>query len=58
MKNNKVIVKKKAKRVQDFLNNFDKEGIGNLKNNFWNNLIDFRSKYPYKEAVFQGNAFH
>ena len=53
-----IIVRKKAKRIQDFLNNFDKEGIGNLKNNFWNNLIDFRNKYPYKEAVFQGNISH
>ena len=58
LNNGDIIVRKKAKRVQDFLNNFDKDGIGNIKNNFWNNLIDFRSKYPYKEAVFQGNVFH
>lgn len=58
LNNGDIIVRKKAKRIQDFLNNFDKEGMGNPKNNFWNNLIDFRRKYPYKEAVFQGNASH
>ena len=58
LNNEDIIVRKKAKRIQDFLNNFDKEGIGNIKNNFWNNLIDFRSKFPYKEAVFKGNVSH
>ena len=58
LNNGDIIVRKKAKRIQDFINNFDKEGIGNIKNNFWNNLIDFRKKYPYKEAVFQGNVSH
>ena len=58
LNNGDIIVRKKAKRIQDFLNDFDKEGMGNPQNNFWNNLIDFRSKYPYKEAVFQGNISH
>lgn len=58
LNNGDIIVRKKAKRIQDILNEFDKEGIGNPKNNFWNNLIDFRSKFPYKEAVFQGNVSH
>ena len=58
LNNGDIIVRKKAKRIKDFLNNFDKEGIGNLKNNFWNDLIDFRKHYPYKEAVFQGNVSH
>ena len=58
LNNNDIIVSKKAKRIQNFLNNFDKEGVGNMKNNFWNNLIDYRQKYVYKEKVFQGNIFH
>ena len=58
LNNGDIIVRKKAKRIQDFLNDVDKEGMGNPQNNFWNNLIDFRSKYPYKEAVFQGNISH
>ena len=58
LNNGDIIVRKKAKRIQDFLNSFDKEGMGNPKNNFWNNLIDFRRNYPYKEAVFQGNVSH
>ena len=58
LNNGDIIVRKKAKRIKDFLCDFDKDGIGNIKNNFWNNLIDFRSKYPYKEAVFQGNISH
>ena len=58
LNNGDIIVRKKAKRIKDFLNNFDKEGIGNIKNNFWNDLIDFRKHYPYKEAVFQGNVSH
>jgi len=28
---------------------------GMKKNNFWNNLIDYRQRYVYKEKVFQGN---
>ena len=56
LNNKDIIVRKKAKRIQNFLNNFDKEGMGNIKNNFWSNLIDFRNKFPYKEAVFQGNC--
>ena len=55
--NNDIIVGKKAKRIQQFLNNFDKSGIGNPKNNFWANLIDYRQRYEYKEKVFQGNIF-
>ncbi len=58
LNNNDIIVSKKAKRIQEFLNNFDKEGVGNVKNNFWANLIDYRQKYVYKEKVFQGNIFH
>ena len=57
LNNNDKIVSKKAKRIQEFLNNFDKDGIGNSKNNFWANLIDYRQKYVYKEKVFQGNIF-
>ena len=58
LNNGDIIVRKKAKRIKDFLNNFDKEGIGNIKNNFRNDLIAFRKHYPYKEAVFQGNVSH
>ena len=58
LNNNDIIVSKKAKRIQNFLNNFDKDGVGNSKNNFWANLIDYRQKYVYKEKVFQGNIFH
>ena len=57
LNNNDKIVSKKAKRIQEFLNNFDKDGIGNPKNNYWANLIDYRQKYVYKEKVFQGNIF-
>ena len=57
LNNNDIIVSKKAKRIQNFLNNFDKEGVGNSKTNFWANLIDYRQKYEYKEKVFQGNIF-
>ncbi len=55
LNNNDVIVAKKAKRIQNFLNEFDEEGVGNEKNNFWANLIDYRQRYVYKEKVFQGN---
>ena len=58
LNNNDIIVSKKAKRIKEFLNNFDKNGVGNEKCNFWNNLIDYRQKYVYKEKVFQGNVFH
>ena len=58
LNNKDIIVRKKAKRIHDFINNFDKVGIGNIKNNFWSNLIDFRKQYPYKEQVFQGNINH
>ena len=58
LNNKDEIVRKKAKRIQNFINNFDKNGIGDIKNNFWANLIDFRKNYPYKEAVFQGNIKH
>ena len=58
LNNRDEIVSKKAKRIQNFINDFDKEGIGNIKNNFWANLIDFRKKFPYKEQVFQGNISH
>ena len=58
LNNNDKIVSKKAKRIQDFLNNFDKDGVGNEKTNYWANLIDYRQKYVYKEKVFQGNIFH
>ena len=58
LNNKDEIVSKKAKRIQNFINTFDEEGIGNIKNNFWSNLIDFRKKYPYKEPVFQGNISH
>ena len=58
LNNRDEIVSKKAKRIQNFINNFDKEGIGNIKNNFWANLIDFRKKFPYKEQIFQGNISH
>ena len=57
LNNNDIIVSKKAKRIQKFLNNFDKDGVGNYKNNFWANLIDYRQKYVYKEKVYQGNIF-
>ena len=57
LNNNDIIVSKKAKRIQEFLNNFDKDGVGNYKNNFWANLIDYRQKYVYKEKVYQGNIF-
>ena len=56
LNNNDIIVSKKAKRMQNFLNEFDSKGIGDEKNNFWANLIDFRQKYLYKEKVFQGNV--
>ncbi len=49
------IVKKKALRIQKFINDFNQEGIGNAKVNFWNNLIDFRKEFVYKESVYQGN---
>ena len=55
LNNNDIIVSKKAKRIQKFLNEFDKKGIGDEKNNFWANLIDYRQRYVYKEKVFQGN---
>ena len=58
LNNKDEIVKKKAKRIQEFINDLDKDGLGNLNKNFWANLIDFRSKYVYKEHVFQGNVFH
>jgi hypothetical protein len=58
LNNNDKIVSKKAKRIQDFLNEYDNNGMGNEKNNFWANLIDYRQKYVYKEKVFQGNIFH
>ena len=58
LNNNDVIVSKKAKRIQKFLNGFDEDGMGNNKTNFWANLIDYRQKYVYKEKVFQGNIFH
>ena len=58
LNNKDIIVRKKAKRIYDFINNFDKVGIGNIKNYFWSNLIDFRKQYPYKEQVFQGNISH
>lgn len=58
LNNNDYIVSNKAKRMQEFLNTFDKKGIGNPKNNFWANLIDFRKNYIYKEPVFQGNVFN
>ena len=57
LNNNDIIVSKKAKRIQNFLNSFDKDGVGNPKTNFWANLIDYRQKYVYKEKVFQGNIF-
>ena len=56
LNNNDVIVSKKAKRIQKFLNEFDSKGIGDEKNNFWANLIDYRQRYVYKERVFQGNV--
>ena len=55
LNNNDVIVSKKAKRIQKFLNGFDEDGMGNNKTNFWANLIDYRQRYVYKEKVFQGN---
>ena len=58
LNNKDIIVRKKAKRIQNFINTFDKDGIGNIKNNFWANLIDFRKKFPYKEPVFQGHISH
>ena len=48
---------KNNETIQNFLNNFDKDGVGNPKTNFWANLIDYRQKYVYKEKVFQGNIF-
>lgn len=55
LNNRDLIVQKKAKRIQKFMNDFDTEGMGKSENNFWSNLIDFRNKFPYKESVFQGN---
>ena len=39
----------------DFVNKFDCDGFGSKKGNFWNNLIDFRKEFVYKESVYQGN---
>ena len=40
----------------DFVNKFDCDGFGSKKGNFWNNLIDFRKEFVYKESVYQGNV--
>lgn len=50
------IVRKKVVRIRDFITGFDKKGIGNKKNNFFANLMDYRERFKYKEAVFQGNV--
>lgn len=56
LNNKDEIVQKKVKRIRDFVMKFDKKGIGNPKHNFFANLMDFRTKIVYKEAVFQGNV--
>jgi hypothetical protein len=55
LNNKDEIVMKKAQRIQEFVNQFDKKGIGKKEKNFWGNLMDFRSNFVYKESVFQGN---
>ena len=54
LNNKDEIVRKKVMRIQEFVNKFDPEGMGNKKNNFWGNLIDFRRKFVYREQVYQG----
>lgn len=56
LNNKDEIVQKKVKRIRDFVMKFDKKGIGNVKHNFFANLMDLRTKIVYKEAVFQGNV--
>lgn len=56
LNNKDEIVQQKAKRIKNFIMNFDKKGIGNKKANFFANLMDYRTKFIYKEAVFQGNV--
>ena len=55
LNNKDEIVMKKVRRIQEFINQFDNKGIGKKENNFWGNLIDFRTQFVYKESVFQGN---
>ena len=54
LNNKDEIVRKKVKRIQEFVNKFDPNGMGNKNNNFWGNLIDFRRKFVYREQVYQG----
>ena len=54
LNNKDEIVRKKVKRIQEFVNKFDPNGMGNKSNNFWGNLIDFRRKFVYREQVYQG----
>ena len=54
LNNKDEIVRKKVKRIQEFVNKFDPKGMGNKSNNFWGNLIDFRRKFVYREQVYQG----
>ena len=54
LNNKDEIVRKKVKRIQEFVNKFDPKGMGNKNNNFWGNLIDFRRKFVYREQVYQG----
>ena len=56
LNNKDEIVAKKAKRMQNILNKYDLKGVGDLKNNFWSNLIDYRKNFQYKERLFQGNV--
>lgn len=55
LNNKDMIVQKKVKRIKEFIMKFDSKGIGNKKKNYFGNLMDFRNKIVYKEAVFQGN---
>ncbi len=50
------IVKRKAKRIRQVISEFDEEGVGNIDNLWWANLIDYRNKFPYKEHVFRGHV--
>ena len=54
LNNKDEIVRKKVKRIQEFVNKFDPNGMGNKSINFWGNLIDFRRKFVYREQVYQG----
>ena len=48
------IIVKKANHIKSFIVNFDKYGIGDKNKDFFNDLCDFRNKFPYKESVYTG----